>query len=92
MEIELIDLDKYDYKDKKYLKALRLMGKVTVDYITNKHISFIVKNEEDHNVIYFKEKPGQKWQCDCKWYTLHSTPCSHIIAVNLAIKEKIIRL
>ncbi len=92
MDIELIDLSDYKPNDKKYIKALRLMDRVKVDYITDRHISFTVKNEGEHNVIYFKEKPVEKWQCDCKWYALHSSPCSHIIAVNLAIKEKIIRL
>jgi len=91
MEIKLINLDKVK-KDKKYFKALELVDKVKLDYKTDKHISFIVENDNRHNVMYFSERKEDNWQCDCKWYTLQNKICSHIIAVNLAIKNNKIKI
>lgn len=74
---------------KRYIKGVRLSNKVKIDYGTAKHVSFIVDGDESkHNVMYFVEKFGDKqWQCDCKWYALQNKICSHIIAVNLALKN-----
>ena len=93
MEIEFIPLDALK-EDKIYIKAIGLIRGMKVDYSTAKHISFSVQGDENvHNVMYFTEKPAsKKWQCDCKWYTLQNKTCSHIIAVNLAIKKKLIKL
>jgi hypothetical protein len=94
MDIELLPLDDLEADSKRYLKGIKLTNKVRVDYSTSKHVSFIVEGEEnEHNVMYFTEKPGsKKWQCDCKWYTLQNKICSHIIAVNLAIKKSKVSL
>ena len=90
MVIELIPLDELKEDDKRYRKALGLVSTVKLDYDTGKHLSFSVAGEEsDHNVMYFAEKTGgRRWQCDCKWYTLQNKICSHMIAVNLAVKRK----
>ncbi|MCW1293999.1 MAG: SWIM zinc finger family protein [Candidatus Parvarchaeota archaeon] len=87
MEIELLDVPE---AGELHIKALRLKNKVKLDYKTDKHASFTVKDDEKvHNVMYFSEKSGDKrWQCDCKWYTLQNKPCSHIYAVCLALKDK----
>ncbi len=84
--IDLIDIESYK-NDKKYKKALGLVDKVKLDYITSKHISFSVDNNEVHSVIYFRERKEDRWQCDCKWFSLHGTNCSHILAVNIAIMK-----
>jgi hypothetical protein len=70
------------------------MSSVKLDYSTEKHLSFLVKGDEDiHNVMYFDEKKyDKKWQCDCKWYTLQDKLCSHIIAVNLALRNGRIKI
>lgn len=87
-------LDSLEEDSKIYIKGLRLMNKVSLDYQTVKHTGFIVDGDDStHSVMYFSEKLGEKrWQCDCKWYTLHNKTCSHIIAVNIAIGRKLIDL
>lgn len=92
MDIELLQIESLK-EDKIYIKALGLIKKVNIDYATEKHVSFTVEGDENvHNVMYFTEKTGsQKWQCDCKWYTLQNKICSHIIAVNLALKKNLIK-
>ena len=89
MEVKTLD-DKDLKKDEKlYIKGIRLVNSVKIDYKTQKHISFLVQGDNElHNVMYFDEKPSdKKWQCDCKWYTLQDKLYSHIISVNLAIKN-----
>ena len=94
--MEMVLLDDRDLKkdERLYIKGIRLTNSVKLDYKTEKHISFIVKGDEStHNVMYFDEKKYEKkWQCDCKWYTLQDKLCSHIIAVNLAVKNGSINL
>lgn len=89
MHIELLPTESLEKDSKRYVKGVRLSDKVRIDYGTSKHISFIVEGDEsEHNVMYFTEKFGDKqWQCDCKWYALQNKICSHIIAVNLALKN-----
>jgi predicted nucleic acid-binding Zn finger protein len=89
MEVTLLDDKRIKKDDKLYIKGIRLTNSVNLDYKTDKHISFLVKGDNEmHNVMYFDEKKQDKrWQCDCKWYTLQDKTCSHIIAVNLAIKN-----
>ncbi|MGC8516554.1 MAG: SWIM zinc finger family protein [Candidatus Acidifodinimicrobium sp.] len=91
MEIKLLDIPD---SGELYIKALRLKNNVKVDYKTDKHVSFIVEDDEKtHNVMYFSEKNGDKqWQCDCKWYTLQNKPCSHIYAVCMAIKDEKLKI
>ncbi|MCL5420208.1 MAG: SWIM zinc finger domain-containing protein [Candidatus Parvarchaeota archaeon] len=89
--MKLVLLDDGDLKKdgKLYIKGIRLSGSVKLDYKTQKHLSFLVQGDNElHNVMYFDEKPDSKrWQCDCKWYTLQDKLCSHIIAVNIALKN-----
>ncbi len=93
MEVELIPERELKKDSRLYIKGIRIMKTVKLDYKTGKHISFTVEGEEKHSVMYFGEKTEDKrWQCDCKWYTLQNRVCSHIIAVNIAIKDNAISL
>ncbi len=93
MDMEIIPEKELKADSRLYIKGIKIMRSVRLDYKTGKHISFIVKGEEEHSVMYFGEKPGSKrWQCDCKWYTLQNKLCSHIIAVNLAVKDGAVKL
>ncbi len=86
-------LEYSDLEDnKKYDKALTLISKVKFEYKTGKHYSFLVESGDNtHSVMFFEEKPKEeRWQCDCKWHALHKGICSHIIAVNLALKQHVI--
>ena len=68
-------------------KLLLKSGKVTKDIDTNKRTYFSVEGEsEKHSVIF--EKGRKKWECDCKFNSLHHKKCSHILAAML--KEKLI--
>ncbi|MCL5009404.1 MAG: SWIM zinc finger domain-containing protein [Candidatus Parvarchaeota archaeon] len=89
MHIELLPIEAMEKDGKRYIKGVHLSSGVKIDYSTAKHISFIVDGEETkHNVMYFADKFGDKqWQCDCKWYALQNKICSHIIAVNLALRN-----
>lgn len=90
MKIELISDDILKKESNIYIKGIKLVNNVRLDYATDKHSSFLVDHDgKIHNVMYFSEKNDMKrWQCDCKWYTLHDKICSHIIAVNLALRDK----
>ena len=94
MHVEPLSQSSLEEDSKRYIKGVRLAKKVSIDYETAKHVSFSVEAEETkHNVMYFDEKPStKKWQCDCKWYTLQNKVCSHMIAVNLALKEALIKI
>jgi len=52
---------------------------------TDLHIHFIVDSNERHYVIFDKLK--NEWRCDCKWWTLKNTECSHIMACKLKLVE-----
>ncbi len=94
MEIELIPEEILKKESNLYIKGIKLADKVKLDYATDRHASFLVDHDGSvHNVMYFSEKDSvKKWQCDCKWYTLHDKVCSHITAVNIALKEKKIKV
>jgi len=63
-------------------------NKVKVDMITDKRIYFTVKgSSEDHTVIYYRD--SGELISDCKYFSLHLKPCSHIYACNLFFKEKL---
>ena len=61
-------------------KAKKLVQekKVTIDIINSKRLHFTVKSNEDHTVIFDKQKIG--WSCDCKHSSIKQKTCSHIIA------------
>ena len=62
-------------------------GKVTKDIDTEKRTYFTVEGvSEKHSVILKKE--NKKWECDCKYNSLHHRKCSHVIACMM--KESII--
>ncbi len=67
-------------------RAKLLVRTVKLDYETPKVMAFTVGERWKYSVIYNKLK--EIFTCTCKWYTLKATPCAHIIAVNLWLKEK----
>ncbi len=82
---------------RKYYKVLDEIEnlEIKLDYITLKHISFIVKNKKsgkEYNVIYKSEVKGFNcWLCDCEWYSINALRlkkyCKHIIACMLYVKN-----
>ena len=75
--------DEIRVKSKKLLES----GKVKEEFETNKRIHFRVQGEtEEHSVIFDKE--GNKFLCDCTYFTLKGKYCSHIEAVKLLLKRK----
>jgi hypothetical protein len=62
--------------------------KVKKDLETDKRIHFMVGSEEkDHYVIFDKSK--NRFSCDCEFFSLHQGTCSHIIASQFYLKEKV---
>ena len=61
-------------------------GKVKKDLETDKRIFFTVSSSENHSVIFDKIK--NKWECDCKYFTLKEKECSHIYACKLYLKSR----
>jgi hypothetical protein len=59
-------------------------GKIKKEFETEKRIYFKISNEEEHSVIFDKEK--NKWKCDCKFFSLKQRTCSHILASKLFLK------
>jgi len=59
-------------------------GRVKKDFETEKRIHFTVISSEKHFVIFDKIK--NKWECDCKYFTLREKECSHIYACKLYLK------
>ena len=66
-------------------RLLYLSGKVSLDLETDKRIFFTVQSNENHSVIYDKEK--KRWECDCTYFSLKGDECSHIIACKLWYSE-----
>ena len=59
------------------------------DYDSSNIIAFTVGDKWKHSVLYNKKK--DMFTCTCRWYTLKATPCAHIIAVNMWLKERDIK-
>jgi len=65
-------------------KALKLLkeNKIEKELETKKHIHFKVQGKSDvYSVIFDKEK--NKWECECRYWSLTQKDCSHIIACKL---------
>jgi hypothetical protein len=61
-------------------KAKRLAPTVEVEKIGSSYY-FKVHSNEEREVIY---KNG-KWGCDCEWFSVKGTPCSHILAARMKL-------
>ena len=62
-------------------------GKVKKELETDKRIHLKVQGETDtHSVIIDKEK--NKFNCDCKYFTLKGKDCSHILAAKFLIESE----
>lgn len=66
-----------------YKKAKKLVkeNRIRLDFQTSKRIYFTVYSREVHSVIY--EKDNRKFVCDCKYFSVKSRECSHIIACKI---------
>jgi len=65
-------------------KGIKLFkeGKVKKEIETEKRIHFkVIGYTEEHDVIFDKQK--NKFECDCKYFTLSRKKCSHILASKL---------
>ncbi|MCW1292810.1 MAG: SWIM zinc finger domain-containing protein [Candidatus Parvarchaeota archaeon] len=86
--MKLLDSESLKSNIKIYDKALSIKNTVKVESISLRNISFIVKGDNTyHSVIYIENKG---WSCDCKYYSIHGRICSHIIAVNLRLRESLL--
>lgn len=63
-------------------KAKRLAPTVEVEKIGSSYY-FKVHSNEMREVIYCRGK----WSCDCEWFSLKCTPCSHILAARMRLNE-----
>ena len=61
-------------------------GRVKKDLETDKRTFFTVTSSEKHSVIFDKRK--NKWECDCKYFTLKQKECSHIYACKLYLQSR----
>ena len=53
---------------------------------TNERIHFQVDGTETHMVVLDLVK--RQWSCDCKYWSLHAKPCSHIYAAYLLLDSE----
>lgn len=66
-------------------KAKTLLPNTHLYKKTEFHIHFMVDSNERHYIIFDKLK--NEWRCDCKWWTLKNSECSHILASKLKLVE-----
>jgi predicted nucleic acid-binding Zn finger protein len=85
MRIKLVCPEKEGISIKTREKAKSLINSVSLEYVSQRNIFFLVKSKENHSVVYSALK--EKWFCDCKYFALHNKPCSHILAVNYKLKQ-----
>ncbi len=83
-------LTEYEIEHGPFLKgqverAKLLKYTVKKDYETSRTIAFTVGKDEKHSVMYNKTK--HEWSCDCRWFSMKSTYCSHILAVHLYLQR-----
>ncbi|MDI6798907.1 MAG: hypothetical protein QMD12_02850 [Candidatus Aenigmarchaeota archaeon] len=65
-------------------------GKVKKELETDKRVHFKVFGETDtYSVIFDKER--NEFSCDCRFSTLKQKICSHVIASEILLKEKLKR-
>jgi len=80
-------MEELSWKTKRKGFWLFKKGNVKKDIETDKRDHFTVMNgEEDHQVTF--EKTKDSWSCDCRFYSLKLTDCSHIIACKLFMREE----
>jgi hypothetical protein len=66
---------------------LNKQGKVKKDLENDKRIFFSVEtNNEKKSVIFDKAK--KTWSCDCRFFSLKLTDCSHIKAAKNFLEDK----
>ncbi len=63
-------------------KAKKLAETVEVEKLGSSYY-FKIHSNEDREVIYRRGK----WTCDCEWFSVKGTPCSHILAARIKLNE-----
>lgn len=67
---------------KKMEKAQKLAENAEVRKIGSSYY-FTIHSKKDREVIL---KNG-KWNCDCEWFSIKGTTCSHILAARIKFNE-----
>jgi len=71
-------------------KAERLVREGKVKLVSNNRSAiFEVEGSTETHTVIFKESG---FSCDCMWWSLRSTPCSHVMAAMIYSKNKNIKL
>ena len=71
-------------------KAERLVREGKVKLISNKKsVIFEVEGSTEKHTVIFKDAG---FSCDCMWWSLRSTPCSHVLAAMIYAKNNNIKL
>jgi hypothetical protein len=63
-------------------KAKKLAKTAEIEKIGSSYY-FKIHSNEDREVIY----RNGKWGCDCEWFSVKGTTCSHILAARLKLNE-----
>jgi hypothetical protein len=63
-------------------KAERLAKTAEVEQIGSSYY-FKIHSNEDREVIY----RNGRWTCDCEWFSVKGTTCSHILAARIKFNE-----
>jgi len=80
-------MQKVSWKIKRKGYWLFKNGKVKKEFENEKRIHFSVRGEGvSHSVIYDKKK--NDFSCDCNYFSLKLTDCSHIIACKNFIRDQ----
>lgn len=61
-------------------------NRIKIDFESENKIYFTVETKEKHSVIY--DKMTKKFICDCKYFSLKSRECSHILAAKMFLESK----
>ena len=75
------------WKTKMKAYWLSKQGKVTKDLENDKRIFFTVKTKNGNKSVIF-DKLRKKWSCDCQFFSLKLTDCSHIKAAKNFLEDE----
>jgi hypothetical protein len=66
---------------------LNKQGKVKKDLENQRRIFFTVETKDDKKSVIF-DKVKKSWSCDCQFFSIKFTDCSHIKAAKMFIGEE----
>jgi hypothetical protein len=80
-------MQKISWKTRRKAYWLFRNDKIRKDVETDKRIHFtILGDKENKQVMYDKSKDS--WSCDCRYFALKMTDCSHITACKLFLRDE----